>query len=70
MLALILISLVRALIHLTSAKPQAGAKEPVGIPSNVTFGIGDERNVLYITVDKSLYRIRLNARGLKQPYEK
>jgi gluconolactonase len=55
---------------LPTGKSQPGAKEPVGIPSNVTFGIGDERNILYVTIDKSLYRIRLNARGLKQAYEK
>jgi gluconolactonase len=34
-----------------------------GIPSNVEFGVGDESNVLYITVDKSLYRIRLKTSG-------
>jgi gluconolactonase len=34
-----------------------------GIPSNVEFGIGGDSNVLYITIDKSLYRIRLKTRG-------
>jgi len=34
-----------------------------GIPSNVTFGIGAEKNVLYVTVDVSLYRIPLNVDG-------
>jgi gluconolactonase len=34
-----------------------------GIPSNVEFGIGDDSNTLYVTVDKSLYRIRLKTRG-------
>lgn len=34
-----------------------------GIPSNVEFGIGDDSNVLYVTIDKSLYRIRLKSRG-------
>lgn len=38
---------------------QPGAKEPKGIPSNCCFGIGEESKVLYITVDVSLYRIRL-----------
>ena len=33
------------------------------LPSNVEFGIGDEANVLYVTADTSLYRIRLNAKG-------
>lgn len=34
-----------------------------GIPSNVEFGAGDESNMLYVTVDKNLYRIRLKTRG-------
>ena len=34
-----------------------------GIPSNVEFGIGEESDMLYVTVDKSLYRIRLKTRG-------
>lgn len=34
-----------------------------GIPSNVEFGIGDESNRLYVTIDKSLYRIRVKTRG-------
>jgi gluconolactonase len=38
-----------------------------GIPSNVEFGIGDDSNTLYITIDKSLYRIRLKARGFHLP---
>jgi gluconolactonase len=49
---------------------QPGAKEPVGLPSNVTFGIGDERNVLYVTIDKSLYRIRLKVDGYHIPLAK
>jgi gluconolactonase len=34
-----------------------------GIPSNVEFGIGNDAHSLYVTVDKSLYRIRTSARG-------
>jgi gluconolactonase len=34
-----------------------------GIPSNVEFGIGEENHWLYVTVDKSLYRIRVKTRG-------
>lgn len=41
---------------------------PVGLPSNVEFGIGRERNMLYITVDQSLYRIRLKVDGLHAQY--
>ncbi len=36
---------------------------PSGLPSNVEFGSGNDSNVLYVTVDHSLYRIRLRARG-------
>jgi gluconolactonase len=49
---------------------QAGAKEPVGLPSNVCFGSGAESKTLYITVDKSLYRIPLKAEGYHIPFEK
>jgi gluconolactonase len=34
-----------------------------GIPSNVEFGSGDDGNTLYVTIDKSLYRIRLKTSG-------
>jgi gluconolactonase len=34
-----------------------------GIPSNVEFGSGDDSDMLYVTIDKSLYRIRLKTRG-------
>lgn len=49
---------------------QPGAKEPVGLPSNVEFGIGAESNMLYVTVDKSLYRIRLKVDGFQIPWAK
>lgn len=48
--------------------PDQAVKEPVGLPSNVDFGIGDESNMLYITVDKSLYRIRLKIDGFHIPW--
>jgi gluconolactonase len=38
-----------------------------GIPSNVAFGIGDDSNLLYVTIDKSLYRIRLKLHGVPLP---
>ena len=41
----------------------------VGLPSNVEFGIGKDANVLYITVDTSLYRIRLKTRGYHVQYQ-
>ena len=34
-----------------------------GIPSNVEFGIGDDAHTLYVTIDKSLYQIRVKTRG-------
>jgi len=43
---------------------------PTGLPSNVEFGIGEESNVLYVTVDVSLYRIALKVRGYHAQYEK
>ncbi len=36
-----------------------------GLPSNVEFGRGEESNVLYITIDVSLYRIPLLTRGYR-----
>jgi len=47
---------------------QTGAAEPTGLPSNVDFGIGDDSNMLYITVDIRLYRIRLKATGWHIPF--
>lgn len=47
---------------------QHGVKDPKGSPSNVDFGIGDESHMLYVTVDKSLYRIPLNAKGYHIPW--
>ena len=43
---------------------------PVGLPSNVEFGLGKESKTLYITVDKSLYRISLKVRGHHVQYQK
>jgi gluconolactonase len=53
----------------TGAANQTAA-EPIGLPSNVEFGIGSELNVLYVTVDKSLYRIRLKASGYHRQFKK
>ncbi|HEX3658131.1 MAG TPA: SMP-30/gluconolactonase/LRE family protein [Pirellulales bacterium] len=40
-------------------------KNPIGLPSNVEFGRGQEAKTLYITVDRSLYRIPLRIEGAK-----
>jgi gluconolactonase len=50
--------------------PNQTTAEPVGLPSNVEFGLGEELNVLYITVDKSLYRIRLKVKGFHRQHKK
>jgi hypothetical protein len=42
----------------------------VGIPANCTFGTGKESKVLYVTVDKSLYRIPLKVDGYHIPWQK
>lgn len=34
-----------------------------GIPSNVEFGAGDDSKMLYVTIDKSLYRIPVKTHG-------
>jgi gluconolactonase len=46
------------------------SKEPIGLPSNCEFGIGGEDTMLYLTVDKSLYRIRLKVAGYHVPFKK
>lgn len=38
-------------------------------PTNVTFGHGPTANNLYITAGKSLYQIRVNAKGFIQAYQ-
>jgi gluconolactonase len=34
-----------------------------GIPSNVEFGVGDQSNTLYVTIDKTLNRIAVKTKG-------
>lgn len=60
----------KELAYIPTATSQAGVKEPKGIPANVTFGLGDESKVLYVTVDTSLYRIKLKIDGYHIPFEK
>jgi gluconolactonase len=48
----------------TGPRDQKGLLEDwKGIPSNVEFGIGDDANSLYVTIDKGLYRVRVLTRG-------
>ena len=53
-----------------TGESQPDAKEPTGMPSNATFGLGRESKTLYVTVDKSLYRIPLKVEGFHIPFEK
>ena len=52
----------------TGAENQDPKGTPVGLPSNVTFGSGADSNLLYVTVDTSLYRIRLKSHGFEIPF--
>lgn len=54
---------------IATAEPQPDSKTPHGLPSNCDFGVGPESDMLYITVDLSLYRIRLNAKGYHIPWK-
>ena len=53
--------------HIPTGESQPGVDQPVGLPSNCEFGIGRESSTLYVTVDKSLYRIRLKVDGYHIP---
>jgi len=53
-----------------TGQPNQSGDTLVGLPSNVEFGIGDEINTLYITVDTSLYRIQLKSKGFHAQYAK
>lgn len=59
----------KEIAFIPTGSSQPGAKNPTGIPSNCTFGTGKESKVLYVTVDKSLYRIRLKVDGYHIPWE-
>ncbi len=39
------------------------------LPTNMGFGRGEDRNLLYVTSGNSLYRIRLNATGYHLPQQ-
>ena len=41
-----------------------------GLPSNVEFGLGEDANSLYVTIDRSLYRIRLKTRGFHRQHRR
>jgi gluconolactonase len=60
----------RELAYIATGPSQPDAAEPTGLPSNCEFGIGPESRTLYVTVDKSLYRIRLKIEGYHIPWAK
>ena len=54
-------------IYIYSPQGQEVGYITTEIPTNVGFGRGLESQTLYITAGKSLYRIRLNAKGYQLP---
>lgn len=60
----------KEIAYIPTGPSQPDAKNPVGIPSNCCFGLGEESKVLYVTVDTSLYRIPLKLDGWHIPFEK
>jgi gluconolactonase len=56
----------KELAFIPTGPSQPGAKEPVGLPSNVEFGMGTDSKALYVTVDKSLYSIELRVPGRRR----
>jgi gluconolactonase len=60
----------KELAYIATGPSQPDAAQPVGLPSNCEFGIGADKHTLYITVDKSLYRIGLNSEGYHIPWAK
>jgi gluconolactonase len=60
----------KELAFIPTGPSQPGTTTPVGIPSNVDFGIGTESTTLYVTTDVSLYRIRCKIPGWHIPWEK
>ena len=52
----------------TGPENQTDPANAKGLPSNVEFGVGDGANVLYVTIDLSLYRVRLNVKGHHRQY--
>jgi len=58
----------KELAFIPTGPSQPDAEKPVGIPSNVDFGIGKDSTMLYVTVDLSLYRIPCKIPGYHIPW--
>ncbi|MBL9080968.1 MAG: SMP-30/gluconolactonase/LRE family protein [Planctomycetales bacterium] len=53
----------REVAFIATGPTNQSTDKPAGLPSNVEFGVGEESNILYATIDLSLYRITLKTRG-------
>ena len=53
--------------HISTRNAPGLAAGAEGLPSNCVFGRGYQAGILYLSVDTSLYRIRLNALGYHLP---
>lgn len=53
--------------HISTRNAPGLPEGAAGLPSNCVFGRGYQAGILYLTVDTSLYRIRLNAMGNHLP---
>jgi gluconolactonase len=60
----------KELAYIPTGAPVTDPKKPSGIPANVCFGKGEDSNMLYVTVDKSLWRIRVKMDGFTIPFDK
>jgi gluconolactonase len=60
----------REIGFLPTGPSQPGSTQPTGLPSNCCFGEGAEKTMLYITIDMSLYRIRVKHPGAPHAWEK
>ena len=60
----------REVAFIATGAANQSAEKPIGLPSNVEFGIGDEAHMLYVTIDLSLYRIPLKVQGFHVQYQK
>ncbi len=56
--------------HISTRNAPGLPEGAAGLPSNCVFGRGYQAGTLYLTVDTSLYRIRLNAMGNHLPTDK
>ncbi|MBX9789405.1 MAG: SMP-30/gluconolactonase/LRE family protein [Pirellulales bacterium] len=57
--------LTRISTYIERERVKQSTARAASLPSNVEFGRGDDANMLYITIDTGLYRIRLTRRGYR-----